>query len=39
MRSISNVEANCLLSDGRKLSESLIAELRNHKWERDFYQG
>jgi aryl-alcohol dehydrogenase-like predicted oxidoreductase len=39
MRSISNVEANCLLSDGRKLSESLIAELRTYTWERDFYQG
>ena len=39
MRSVKNVEANCLLSDGRKLSESLIAELRNHTWERDFYQG
>ena len=38
MRSISNVEANCLLSDGRKLSESLIAELRKHTWERDFYE-
>ena len=38
MRSIKNVEANCLLSDGRKLSESLIAELHNHKWERDFYR-
>jgi aryl-alcohol dehydrogenase-like predicted oxidoreductase len=38
MRSISNVETNCLLSDGRKLTESLIADLRNHKWERDFYQ-
>ena len=37
MRSISNVESNCLLSDGKKLSESLIAELRNHKWGRDFY--
>jgi len=38
MRSVKNVEANCRLSDRRKLSESLIAELRNHKWERDFYQ-
>jgi aryl-alcohol dehydrogenase-like predicted oxidoreductase len=38
MRSIKNVEANCMLSDGRKLSESLIAELHNHKWERDFYR-
>jgi aryl-alcohol dehydrogenase-like predicted oxidoreductase len=39
MRSVSNVEANCLLSDGRKLTESLITELRNHKWERNFYKG
>jgi aryl-alcohol dehydrogenase-like predicted oxidoreductase len=39
MRSISNVEANCALSDGRKLSDNLLAELRNHIWERDFYQG
>ena len=38
MRSISNVDANCMLSDGRKLSESLVAELGRHKWERDFYQ-
>jgi aryl-alcohol dehydrogenase-like predicted oxidoreductase len=38
MRSVSNVEANCVLSDGRKLSDSLIAELRKHIWERDFYQ-
>ena len=29
MRSIANVEANCMLSDGRKLSESLLAELRS----------
>ena len=39
MRSCSNVEANCLISDGRNLSESLIVELRNHKWDRDFYEG
>ena len=39
MRSVQNVEANCLLSDGRKLSQSLIDELRYHAWERDFYQG
>ena len=37
MRSTANVEANCLFSDGRKLSETLIAELRKHKWERNFY--
>jgi len=39
MRSISNVEANCRLSDGRKLSDSLMTELRHHTWDRDFYQG
>jgi aryl-alcohol dehydrogenase-like predicted oxidoreductase len=39
MRSRSNVEANCLISDGRNLSESLIVELRNHTWDRDFYEG
>jgi aryl-alcohol dehydrogenase-like predicted oxidoreductase len=39
MRTVSNVEANCLLSDGRKLTESLLTELRNHTWVRDFYQG
>jgi aryl-alcohol dehydrogenase-like predicted oxidoreductase len=39
MRSRSNVEANCMISDGRNLSESLVVELRNHTWERDFYEG
>ena len=39
MRSRSNVEANRMISDGRNLSESLIVELRNHTWERDFYEG
>jgi aryl-alcohol dehydrogenase-like predicted oxidoreductase len=38
MRSVSNVEANCSCSDGRKLTESLLAELREHTWERDFYR-
>ncbi len=38
MRSIRNVESNCLLSDKRKLSESLVTELHNYKWERNFYQ-
>jgi aryl-alcohol dehydrogenase-like predicted oxidoreductase len=37
MRSVANVEANCRLSDGRKYSDELIAELRKHKWERNFY--
>jgi aryl-alcohol dehydrogenase-like predicted oxidoreductase len=39
MRSVKNVEANCLLSDGRKLTHSLMDELRHHTWERDFYKG
>jgi aryl-alcohol dehydrogenase-like predicted oxidoreductase len=39
MRSIRNVEANCDISDGRKLSPELIAELRKHRWERNFYQA
>ncbi len=39
MRSIKNVEANCRLSDGRRLTESLIDDLRHHTWERDFYKG
>jgi aryl-alcohol dehydrogenase-like predicted oxidoreductase len=39
MRSVKNVEANCLLSDGRKLTHSLMDELHHHIWERDFYKG
>jgi len=39
MRSVSNVKANCLLSDGRTLSAALIAELRSHAWNRNFYQA
>ncbi len=38
MRSIANVEANCRFSNGKKLSETLITELRKHKWERNFYR-
>ena len=37
MRSAFHAQTNCSVSDGRKLSESLITELRNHQWERDFY--
>ena len=37
MRSMKNVEANCGLSDGRLLSVKLLAELKNHRWVRDFY--
>lgn len=37
MRSVKNVEANCRLSDGRRLTAALIKELRKHSWERNFY--
>ena len=39
MRSRSNVEANCKISDGRNLTESLLVELKNHAWKRDFYEA
>ena len=39
MRSAANVEANCSLSDGRQLSESLLAELRHHTWARNYYEA
>jgi aryl-alcohol dehydrogenase-like predicted oxidoreductase len=38
MRSVSNVEANCLYSDGRMLSDTIMSELHQHTWERNFYQ-
>ena len=38
MRSVANVDVNCRLSDGRKLSDKIIIEIRKHKWERNFYQ-
>jgi aryl-alcohol dehydrogenase-like predicted oxidoreductase len=38
MRSVRNVEANCHISDGRKLSDGMMAEIHQHKWERNFYR-
>ncbi|MEK6756061.1 MAG: aldo/keto reductase [Bacteroidota bacterium] len=38
MRTVGNVEANCGVSDGRVLSDGLKAELKNHRWDRNFYQ-
>jgi aryl-alcohol dehydrogenase-like predicted oxidoreductase len=38
MRSIKNVEANCSYSDGKKLSEKMIAALQDHAWDRNFYR-
>ncbi|HTY57565.1 MAG TPA: aldo/keto reductase [Bacteroidota bacterium] len=37
MRSVKNVRANCGVSDGRALSERLIAELRRHAWAKNYY--
>jgi aryl-alcohol dehydrogenase-like predicted oxidoreductase len=37
MRSIRNVRANCSVSDGRTLSDSLLAQLRGHAWKKNFY--
>jgi aryl-alcohol dehydrogenase-like predicted oxidoreductase len=37
MRTVRNVESNCAVSVGRTLSDKLRAELKNHRWERNFY--
>ncbi len=38
MRTVANVEANCKVSDGVKLSEFMMTELKKHAWERNFYR-
>jgi aryl-alcohol dehydrogenase-like predicted oxidoreductase len=37
MRTVKNVIANCAVSDGRKLSENLLRDLKEHEWRRNFY--
>ena len=37
MRRMYQVEGNTSISDGRKLSEPLMNELKKHSWERNFY--
>jgi aryl-alcohol dehydrogenase-like predicted oxidoreductase len=37
MRRVGHVEPNCSASDGKALSDALLARLRQHRWERDFY--
>lgn len=37
MRKMKNVEVNVAVSDGIKLSEKLMNDLKNHAWERNFY--
>lgn len=36
IRKVANAKANCAVSDGRKLSQPLMDELKNHAWERNF---
>jgi len=36
-RKVKYVEANTAAADGRKLSEDMMKELKNHAWERNFY--
>lgn len=36
-RKVANAEANTSVSDGRKLSDNLLGELKKHAWERNFY--
>jgi hypothetical protein len=37
MRRVASVEANAAVSDGRRLSPALRAELARHAWVRNFY--
>lgn len=37
MRSMRNVEANCGVSNGHSLSQNTLKELKNHRWQRNFY--
>jgi aryl-alcohol dehydrogenase-like predicted oxidoreductase len=37
MRTATNVDKNCAVSDGRRLSPALLAKLREHAWDRNFY--
>lgn len=38
MRSVSHVEANCALGDGRGLPADALGKVRPHRWIRNFYQ-
>ncbi len=39
MRSVRNVEANCAASDPGPLPANVLAILKRHAWDRDFYAG
>ena len=38
MRKVQHVEENVKVSDGRKLSQKMLFELRKHRWVRNFYR-
>jgi aryl-alcohol dehydrogenase-like predicted oxidoreductase len=38
MRTAVHVEANCGVSDGRRLSDPLLAALRRHRWDKNYYR-
>lgn len=38
MRTVTNVERNAAVSDGRAMSQERLAKLANHAWERNFYE-
>lgn len=37
MRSIRNVERNCLVGDGKGLPNHMLSKLKSHRWIRNFY--
>jgi aryl-alcohol dehydrogenase-like predicted oxidoreductase len=37
MRTRKHVMSNCSVSDGRRLSEKLLATLKQHAWQKNFY--
>jgi aryl-alcohol dehydrogenase-like predicted oxidoreductase len=38
MRAVAHAEANCTVSDGRRLTESFLTELRGHRWDKNSYR-
>ena len=38
MRTAEHARANCAVSDGRRLTPALLAELKEHRWERNYYE-
>jgi aryl-alcohol dehydrogenase-like predicted oxidoreductase len=38
MRTVLHAEANCGVSDGRRLSDPLLAVLRRHRWNKNYYR-